>query len=1153
MSDRFDLAAPVPPGRWLLEASAGTGKTHAIVAMATRLLAEGACRTDNLLVVTFSRAATRELRGRLLTRLAATTALLEATVEGRPAGTAADEVDEVLLALPPDDRRAHRDRLVAALATIDHATVTTIHGLCDDLLRRVGDPLLGELLEDDRSLAAEVLGDIYVRVARHREDYANDLPYPGTEGLQVIRAGMTHPADAIVPTRTLDKGLPGVRSFMAFAAGKEAVTRKAGGRVHTYDDLLTRLAEVLTADGVGAALAARLRDRFTVGLVDEFQDTDPTQWQILSTIFDLDDDPSGSEGSAGSGEGPSGQRLILVGDPKQAIYAFRGADIATYQLARTGTPQRSLPVNRRSDPALVRAVLALFGDTELGPDVVVPAVEAHHTAARLRPAPAAPISLRVIGRGVPVATGRYGPLVDSVRDVVAADVGAHVVELLDAGTQVRDGGVGEGDSQDGWRDVRPSDLTVLVRTNAQALRVRRHLEARQVPTVLNGVGNVMATRAARDWLAVLRAVQQPALSSPARIAALTDVVGWSTHDLVTADDTAIDGLHVLLHDAAEVLARAGMAALWRWLDERRTVSPRLLGQQGGARRLTDLAHVAELLHAEQRQGGLGVGALIAWLEQAMADPQDPPPQALARRLEDARDAVQIMTVHGAKGLERGIVLTPYLWDCGAGRGKVFTYTDEATGRRMVDVGGYRGLDDPADKRERAWREAIANRECEEEELRLAYVAATRAKHQLVLWWGPSGSRRDVTAPLTALLGRGRVAKSAEQVVAHAGQLQAAHPGMVEVTVLEEAAPTVPLAGSQTPGLRAAVSAATFDRDVDRVWHRHSYSRLSAQAEEGSDVDVAATGGVPDPSADDPALADEEALVVPVGDVDLGAPVPLADMPGGAEVGSAVHAVLEHADFAATPERPEVIRRLLAAESRTAPVELDTVPGVVEGIGAVLDTPLGRVAGGLALADLTRADRLDELAFEFPVVGGRDAVAADRLLLADLADVLADHLPADDPLAAYPEHLRRSLGEVEVRGYLAGFVDLVARVPGPDGGPSRFLVADYKTNRVAPSGADTLRVGHYTPQAMAAEMMHHHYPLQAMLYVVATHRYLRWRVPSYDPDTHLAGVAYLFMRGMVGPDTPVDADGRVNGVFTWEVPTPLLLDLDRVMAEGGSRG
>ena len=1132
----FDLAEEVPSGRWLLEASAGTGKTHTIVAVATRLLAEATCRTDQLLVVTFSRSATRELRGRLLTRLADTTALLDDAVEGRQVGRPQDAVDEALLGLPADVRRDRRDRLAAALATIDHATITTIHGLCDDLLRRVGDPLLGELLEDDRGLAAEVLGDIYVRVARHREDYADALPYAASEGLQVIRAGITHPAEALVPGRSLEHGLPGVRSFMAFAAGKEAVTRKAHGRVHTYDDLLSRLAEVLTADGVGAALSARLRDRFTVGLVDEFQDTDPVQWQILSTIFGEDD------GGASGDDRGSGRRLVLVGDPKQAIYAFRGADIATYTRAKATAPQRSLPTNRRSDPALVRAVTTLFEGVELGDGVLVTPVEPMQETARLRPAPAAPIAIRVVGTDVPVAVGRRGPLIDSVRDVVAADVGAHVVTLLGQGLEVQD--------RDGWRPVAPADLTVLVRTNAQALRVRRHLEARAVPTVINGVGNVMATRGARDWLALLRGVQQPALTSPARVAALTDLVGWSTHDLVTADDVAVDGLHVLLHDGAEVLARAGIAALWRWLDAQREVSPRLLGQAGGARRLTDLSHVAELLHAEQRQGGLGVGALIAWLEQAMADPQDPPPQSLARRLEAADDAVQIMTIHGAKGLERGIVLAPYLWDGGAGRGAVFTYTDPDTGRRMVDVGGYKGIEDPAERTARFSRESIADKECEAEELRLAYVAATRAKHHLVLWWAAGGSSSKVAAPLSVLIGRGRIAKGAEQAVHHITELVDIHPDAVSLTVLDGPAPTDPREGADRPALRTAVEAATFDRVIDRVWHRYSYSRLSAQAEESGDVD--ATAGVAAGADPDPALAEEGALVLPAVGGELGDPVPLAEMPGGAEVGSAVHGVLEHIDFAAGPDRGPAIQRLLAAESRATSLELDAVPGVVEGIEAVLDTPLGPVAGGIALSDLARADRLDELEFEFPVVGGRDAGAADRLLLADLADVLGGHLPADDPLAAYPDHLRRSLGEVEVRGYLAGFVDLVARVPGTDGG-SRFLVADYKTNRVAPSSAEVLRVGHYTQQAMAAEMIHHHYPLQAMLYLVATHRYLRWRLPGYSPDRHLAGVAYLFMRGMVGPDTPVDPDGKVDGVFTWEVPTPLLLDLDAVVAQGGQRG
>jgi exodeoxyribonuclease V beta subunit len=184
---------------------------------------------------------------------------------------------------------------------------------------------------------------------------------------------------------------------------------------------------------------------------------------------------------------------------------------------------------------------------------------------------------------------------------------------------------------------------------------------------------------------------------------------------------------------------------------------------------------------------------------------------------------------------------------------------------------------------------------------------------------------------------------------------------------------------------------------------------------------------------------------------------------------------------------------------------------------------------MALADLSRSDRLDELGFELPLVGGDDPSAT--LTLERIAGVLRDHLPAGDPLAAYPDRLEVLGGTA--RGYLVGSLDLVARLPG-----GRFAIVDYKTNRLA-APEEPLTVWHHRPEALAAEMGQRHYGLQALLYAVALHRYLRWRLPGYDPGRHLAGVLYLFVRGMTGPETPV-IDGAPAGVFAWS-PAPALLE------------
>jgi exodeoxyribonuclease V beta subunit len=265
------------------------------------------------------------------------------------------------------------------------------------------------------------------------------------------------------------------------------------------------------------------------------------------------------------------------------------------------------------------------------------------------------------------------------------------------------------------------------------------------------------------------------------------------------------------------------------------------------------------------------------------------------------------------------------------------------------------------------------------------------------------------------------------------------------------------------------------------------------------------------------------------------------MPVGADVGTFVHSVMEACDFAAEDLAAELRARIAEVRTRRA-VDIGDPELVGQGLAAVIGTPLGDALGGRSLRDLPRGDRLDELGFELPLAGG------DRpggwLTLDRIADVLRDELPARDPLAGYAARLagdpflRRS-----VRGYLTGSLDLVARLPGPDG--PRFAVLDYKTNWLGEPG-EPLTAFHYRPSALLAEMHRHHYALQALLYTVALHRFLRWRLAAYDPEVHIAGVAYLFVRGMTGGS---GIDGSVPGVFSWRPPPGLVDALSGALDSG----
>jgi exodeoxyribonuclease V beta subunit len=284
---------------------------------------------------------------------------------------------------------------------------------------------------------------------------------------------------------------------------------------------------------------------------------------------------------------------------------------------------------------------------------------------------------------------------------------------------------------------------------------------------------------------------------------------------------------------------------------------------------------------------------------------------------------------------------------------------------------------------------------------------------------------------------------------------------------------------------------------------------------------------------DPALTAEAA---PTGAL----PSPMDGLPAGATFGSLVHAVLEDAD----PQAPDLHAELagrVREQLRFWRVDV-TADALATAMLPLHRTPLGPLVPGLTLGELGRADRLRELDFEIPLAGGDQASATD-VRLAQVAPLLRTHLPADDPLLAYADRLEQPLlGQQSLRGYLSGSIDVVLRIP--HGGSHRFVVVDYKTNRLG-DPEQPATSAEYGRDELGAAMLHSDYPLQAMLYSVVLHRYLRWRLPDYDPEVHLGGVVYLYLRGMCGPKTPV-VDGHPAGVFSWPMPTALVLALSELL-------
>jgi exodeoxyribonuclease V beta subunit len=1102
----FDVCGPLPSGVTVLEASAGTGKTFTIAALAARYVAEGTS-LDRLLLVTFTRMATGELRERVRERLVSAEQALDRVLAGAPP----DERDAIARLLASADVQVRRDRLARAVADFDAATIATTHGFCQEVLSGLG--VVGDVapdlafVEDVDDLLAEVVDDLYVR-RFYRHGVAD---FDRAEAMLIARAAVENPGAPIEPANAPADSIAAMRRRLAEVVRKELAERKRRAGVVSYDDLLTRLAEVLRGPG-GAAATAQLRARYSVVLVDEFQDTDPIQWDILRRAF-----------------GGSGVTLVLIGDPKQAVYAFRGADVYAYlAAARAADARATLEVNWRSDQGLIDAYDALFGGARLGHEGIVyrrvRAADAN-VAPRLAGAPvAAPLRLRVVHRGEPSVgiTPQGYARVSPARAHVTHDLAAELVRLLSSGAEIE---LRRDDVAERTR-LRPGHVAVLVRTNRAAVRVRDALEAAGLPAVISGAGSVFATDAARDWLRLLEAIERPAYSPSARAAALTPFLGWSASRVALASEQEWEEIHRRLHEWARVLREQGVAAMAEAISMAERLPGRVLSRVDGERRLTDLRHVGELLHAAATAEQLGATALTAWLRARIAAADDETgDEERSRRLESDAEAIQVLTIHRSKGLEFPVVLFPDLWEPSwiADRRVPVAYHDPDAGdERTIDV----GLDGPDFPRHQQ-QHMVEQRG---EDLRLAYVALTRAQHQAVVWW--VGSWASQHAPLTRLLfsrdddgfvaPRGRFTPSDAAVTERLEALAQSAPGCISV---ERSTLELPLEWSAATPAPAGLEAARFTRSLDMGWRRTSYSDLTAAAHEAA----ARVASEPE----EPVVADE--------------PV---DSPGGVEFGTFVHRVLEATDFAAQDLDAELTLRVAEARARRR-VDVGDSAAVVAALRAAIDVPLGPLVGGVRLRDLGRADRLDELAFELPLAGG-DKPAGRRLALGDIGETLRRFLRQGDPLAGYAERLGDpALVGGDVRGYLTGSIDLVARV-----GANRFAVVDYKTNRLAAG---------YAAHSLAAEMQRMHYGLQALLYLVALHRYLRWRLPQYDPHRQLAGVLYLFLRGMDGGDefgsarrhtSNVGRSGagspeEVNGVFAWSPPARLVEALSDVLDQGAA--
>jgi exodeoxyribonuclease V beta subunit len=1174
-------------GRHLIEASAGTGKTWTITTLFVRLVVEAALRVDGILVVTFTRAATAELRDRIRQRL-----------QEALKAVGGEEVDPVMDALarswPAEEAR---DRLRAAIEDFDLAAISTIHGFCQRALRDSAfESASGfdlELVEDAGPYHRRVAQDLWTNAtwqadrtflawlseqlslddvtrlvstslraspvtflpAQVDSALADEGETLRTAYLAAQRAWRADGAGAMTAIRTsphLDKGSYGSRSVdkheralrsgfespgvpfgvkgfpeaLTFCAPATLITRvkksalDAGGgapahpvldalgrladawsaaqnaferervrlclalvrdarpalhallasnrNARFFDDLIGDLVRTLTSPH-GEALATALRERFPAALVDEFQDTDPAQYVVFHRMYEHAPVP----------------RLYLIGDPKQAIYAFRGADLHAYLDARDAVPgdaQWNLDTNHRSDGALVSAVNHVF---QLGPDpfgerrITYTPVKARHANPRLtvNGAAVAPLRFQVHRSRGGDSWNAYQAESGDIPDIVASDI----VRLLASDTLIS------------GTPVEPGDIAVLVDTHKRAEAVQAALVRRRVPAVRYGQASVYESTEANDLIALLEGVAEPADLGRVRAALVTPLLGASAQDIahLEDDEAALQDRLAQFRRWRDIWEARGFMRMFQTVVVEVEALSRVIVRPGGERVMTNLRHLAELVHAASRRDGLQPLACVAWLRRQRTRRRGEDAPDLVRLESDAR-AVQIITMHASKGLEYPVVYLPYLWSKEFNSGFPL-FHDPADGKLSMQL----------HPEAHPQHEALWHAEARADRLRLAYVALTRAKHLCVVMWGPFWKVGE--SPLARLLHPLPGPPGAEsevvsklndrQMFTHLTELGAATGGAVDATWADEPDDRLHAPRGQAPTpIDPLVVTRRFAPDVRIA----SFSSLTQGASHDAPHDV-----------------DAVAVVAPrVGPSTLA----LAPFPKGARSGTAYHAVLEHLDFGAadTDEARAQVVSVLTEHGFTDPLEHAAVQrSVVELCG----TPLGD--GAPRLADVARHERLDELDFTLPA-----GVAVSPFTAGRLADVFERHLP---PHLAGPVSQRmRALSFNPLYGALKGFVDLAFRHDG------RWWLVDYKTNHLGDALED------YGAASVDRAMIGGDYVLQYHLYAVALARFLRTRVPGFDWDTSFGGVRYLFVRGCT-PDT-----GPTRGVFADRPSQEMITALDAAL-------
>jgi exodeoxyribonuclease V beta subunit len=1201
-SRNFDLLESALEKTNLIEASAGTGKTYAIAGIFLRLLLEKRYSVSDILVVTYTVAATEELRVRIRQTIhAAINAFtkgqhedpfLDGLVkkyiknsftqpptikgEGESKGGVDSPVSSTGQAQPVRNDSSEKLRILrAALRDFDEAPIYTIHGFCQRVLHENAFESMGlfdtELVTDERNLQQQIVQDFWrkyfydapqefvsyamknhfkpqfflaltkgrltnpeikitpqaspvsldalpafrqardaVRAAWRsaREDVLALLKNPGLnkskyKNPEVLAAAMDGYTDSeaslplfkefykftsyglkagtnkgksppehpffdyceklMVSARELqieiDEQLLFLKADVFSYLREELRKRKQKRNIQSFDDLLTNLRKALERPA-GNHLINNIRGRYRAALIDEFQDTDPIQYAIFQNIF-------------GGGQSP----LFFIGDPKQSIYSFRGADLFAYMRASRHVDFRyTLTNNWRSEPDLVRAVNTIFSnpkkDAFLYEEIPFEKAAAGEVKERdlltVCGRREQPFRIWLLsGARLEAAGAKTNQIMTA--DIIVSAVASEIASLIHLGREEK--------AKIGTEPLAEGHIAVLVRENREARLIQAALRDLSIHSVLHSTGNLFDTHEALEMERVLTGIAEPHSEALIRIALTTDILGLNgeTLESLTGNDTEWEKWLTRFQEYNSLWERHGFIGMFRYFLANEKVRECLLSFPDGERRLTNILHLTEVLHTESIERKMGVSGTIKWLS-CQRDPYALRSEEHELRLESDDRAVRIVTIHKSKGLEYPIVFCPFNWGGSKTGKKEFTYHDPEDDWRLNLV-----LDPEA-----ASGKTLAEKETLAENIRLLYVALTRAKNRCYLVWGPFKDAG--TSSLAYIIhapddNSSRIVDAAEEnfsklsdedMRGDLARIVTKSDGAISLYDIPEPSETTWMPPAEEPD---TLTCRTFPGIAERDRRIASFSYLLSER-------MAMPVMPPDVIAD---LPDRDGGIVFAEMLYQMEPAGMFAFPRGAKAGNCLHDILEQVDFTAPDSRETEM--LIAMKLRENGFDLKWQEAVCRMIGDIVDMPLHPAINGLKLSTVSKEDRLSELEFYFPL---------NRLTPDTLRNIFAESgMPSP---SAFPERIGR-LHFQPVRGFMKGFMDLVFRYDG------RFFLVDWKSNFLGASVED------YGTEALAEVIQDDFYFLQYHLYVTALHQYLKTRLSGYDYETHFGGVFYIFLRGV----------------------------------------